>query len=70
MRLHTDITDNYIEKIEQYNHCGDKIDEIFYLRVARYNLFGKKRYIRLRQYCSGYGDGYYITKSFKSKRTN
>ena len=67
MRLHTDITDHYIEKIEQFNYCGEKINERFYLRVARYNIFGRKRYIRVQENSYSVMDSYRIDRVFKTE---
>lgn len=44
--LTSDYSDFYIEEEQIYNPCGEFIKSNFYIKYAKYNIFGKKRYKR------------------------
>lgn len=64
--LKTDFNDTYIEEEQEYNQCGEKLYSRFYLRIARYGLFGQKYYFRWYEWYCAMGDCMTGARSFKN----
>lgn len=72
-RLYNDYNDFYVEEEIKKNICNEVISTTYYVKFARYNLFGMKsyKYFRLRIYgYYGYSDciQHYKTKEDAVKK--
>lgn len=65
--LQTDFNDFYLEEVKHINICRELMYIVFYIRIARYGLFGKKRYFRYYTRHSSYDGSYRLTQSFNDK---
>ena len=67
--LSTDFNDFYVEELNLYNACKEVICTYFYIKIARYGLFGEKRYFYYYEWHHGWADGYKVKRKFASKES-
>jgi hypothetical protein len=65
--LFTDFNDFYVEEVNLYNACKEVICTYFYVKIARYGLFGQKRYFYYYEWNQGYDSRYKSKRKFLSK---
>lgn len=65
--LQTDFNDFYLEEVKHINICGELMYIVFYIRIARYGLFGKKRYFRYYKTHFSYDGSHKVAQSFIDK---